>query len=112
MAEVFLKWDCCWNKIVVTPEECPFIDEGEEELYTFRKKRVLEKCLECPGMASDLKRLQENGTPFSDVLPYLIAEVHDQKARLNSMGSFLNSRTREIKFLHELGVVLQTFTRN
>jgi signal transduction histidine kinase len=103
-----LEWECCWNKIEVTPEECPYIDEGEEELYTFRKRRVLEKCLECPAMTGDLKRLQENGTPFSDILPFLIAEIHDQKSRLNTMGSFLNSRTREIKFLHELGVVLQT----
>jgi signal transduction histidine kinase len=92
----------------VTPEECPFIVEGEEELYTLHKRRVIEKCLECPRIAADLKRLQEERVPFSDTLSLLITEFQDQKARLNSMGSFLSSRTREIKFLHELGLVLQT----
>jgi signal transduction histidine kinase len=106
--EVRLEWECCWNKIEVTPEECPFIVEGEEELYTLHKRRVIEKCLECPRIAADLKRLQEDGAPFSDILSALIAEFQDQKASLNSMGSFLSSRTREIKFLHELGLVLQT----
>ena len=103
-----MEWECCWYKIEVTPEECPFIAEGEEELYTLHNRRVIEKCLECPRMAADLKRLQESGVPFSDMLHALIAEFQDQKARLNSMGSFLSSRTREIKFLHELGLVLQT----
>lgn len=103
-----MEWECCWNKIEVTPEECPFISQGEEEFYTSHKRRVIEKCLECPRIATDLKRLQEEGAPFSDVLPLLITEFQEQKARLNSMGSFLSSRTREIKFLHELGQVLQT----
>jgi signal transduction histidine kinase len=103
-----LDWECCWNKIEVTPKECPFIAEGEEELYTVHKRRVIEKCLECPRMAADLKRSQESGAPFSDIMPVLIAEFQEQKARLNSMGSFLSSRTKEIRFLHELGLVLQT----
>ena len=103
-----MDWECCWNKIEVNPEECPFIAEGEEELYTVHKRRVIEKCLECPRMAADLKRSQESGAPFSDIMPLLIAEFQDQKARLNSMGSFLSSKTKEIRFLHELGLVLQT----
>ena len=103
-----MDWECCWNKIEVTPKECPFIAEGEEELYTVHKRRVIEKCLECPRMAADLKRSQESGAPFSDIMPVLIAEFQEQKARLNSMGSFLSSRTKEIRFLHELGLVLQT----
>lgn len=103
-----MDWECCWNKTEVTHDECPFIEEGEEELYASRKRRVLEKCLECPRMASDLKRLQETGSPFSEILPYLVNELHEQKSQLNSMGSFLNNKTREIKFLHELSIVLQT----
>jgi signal transduction histidine kinase len=103
-----LEWECCWNKIEVTAKECPFIAEGEEELYTDHKRRVIEKCLECPRISADMKRMQESGTPFPLILPVLVGELQEQKARLNSMGSFLSSRTREIKFLHELGLVLQT----
>ena len=92
----------------MTPEECPYIDEGEEELYSTLNRRVIEKCPDCPRFMDDLMRFQSEGVPFSGILPYLFAEIHDQKARLNSLDSFVNSRTREIKFLHELGIVLQT----
>jgi signal transduction histidine kinase len=103
-----LDWKCCWNKTIVTPEECPYIDEGEEELYSALNRRVIEKCLDCPRLADDLARFESEEIPFSGILPYLIAEIQDQKARLNSLDSFVSSRTREIKFLHELGIVLQT----
>ena len=103
-----MDWKCCWNKTIVTPEECPYIDEGEEELYSALNRRVIEKCLDCPRLADDLARFESEEIPFSGILPYLIAEIQDQKARLNSLDSFVSSRTREIKFLHELGIVLQT----
>ena len=103
-----MDWECCWNKKEVTPEECPYIGEGEEELLTVLDRRIVEKCLECPRFACDLKRCQERGVPFAGILPYLIGEIQGQKARLNSLDSFVDSRTREIKFLRELGMVLQT----
>ena len=103
-----MDWECCWNKIEVTPEECPYIVEGEEELYTIHKRRVMEKCLECPRFVDDLRRMQESGAPLTDVLTYIISEFQDQRAQLHSMGSFLNSKARESKFLHELSLVLQT----
>jgi len=103
-----LDWECCWNKVEVTPEECPYIAEGEEELYTAQKRRIVEKCLECPRFADDLQRMQESGSPPAAIMPCIIAELQDQKAKLQSMGSFLNTKTREIKFLHELSMVLQT----
>jgi signal transduction histidine kinase len=103
-----LNWLCCWNKTEVTAEECPYIEDGEEELYTIRRRRVIEKCLECPRITEDLRLLQEIGVPFSELLPDLIAEILEQRSRLNSLDNFLSTRTREIKFLHELAIVLQT----
>ncbi|MGD0844447.1 MAG: ATP-binding protein [Geobacteraceae bacterium] len=103
-----MDWECCWKKIEVTPEECPYIGEGEEELYTVHKRRVVEKCLECPRFANDLQSMQESDDPLACVLPHIISEFQNQKVRLHSIGSFLNSKTREIKFLHELSLVLQT----
>ena len=31
-----MNWECCWTKEEIAPEECPYIAEGEEELYTLR----------------------------------------------------------------------------
>lgn len=103
-----MEWECCWAKSEIVPEECPYIAEGEEELYSAHRRRVVEKCLECPRFRSDLLKLEESGHPLADVLPFIVGEFNDQKARLQSMGSFLTSKTREIRFLHELNLVLQT----
>ena len=54
-----MEWECCWAKKDILPEECPYIATGEEELYTSKERRVVEKCLECPRFRSDLQKLQE-----------------------------------------------------
>jgi signal transduction histidine kinase len=48
------------------------------------------------------------GNPLSDILPFILTEFQEQKAQMGAMLSFLNSKTREIKFLREVGLVLQT----
>ncbi len=103
-----MDWECCWARQEIAPNECPYINEGEEELLTTRKRRVVEKCLECPRLRNDLLKLRESGNPLADILPIIADEFVDQKSRLQSMGGFLHSKTREIRFLHELNVVLQT----
>ena len=103
-----MDWECCWTKNEITPDECPFIGEGDEELYTTHQRRVVEKCLECPRFKNDLARLKELDYPLSGILPYIVEEFLDQKNQLGAMISFLDSKIREIKFLHELSVVLQT----
>lgn len=103
-----MDWECCWNKAMVSPEECPCIDEGEEELYTLQLRRIVEKCLDCPRFSEDMRTMQESGFPLTWLLSLIIGELREKKAQLQSMDSFLNSKTREIKFLHELNMVLQT----
>jgi len=103
-----LDWECCWTKPEINPKECPYIGEGEEELYTAHRRRMIEKCLECPRFKNDLLKLREFGHPLADVLPFVASELIEQKGKLQSMGSFLSTKTREIKFLHELNNVLQT----
>ncbi|HYQ60229.1 MAG TPA: hypothetical protein VEP29_04220, partial [Desulfatiglandales bacterium] len=106
--EVFVEFACCWTKKELAPGECPQIAEGEGELYRSLRRRVVEKCIDCPLFASDLDHLKESGDPIFDVFPIIITEFLDQKAQLQSMVGFLSSKTREIKFLHELSLVLQT----
>lgn len=102
-----MDWECCWSKEEIEPEHCPYVGEGEEDLYSSHRRRVVEKCVDCPRFKNDLARMK--GTyPLSDVLPFILTEYQEQKAQMGAMLSFLNSKTREIKFLREVGLVLQT----
>jgi len=103
-----LNWECCWSSDEIEPENCPYVGEGEEDLYTSHRRRVVEKCVECPRFKNDLARMKGSGYPLSDVLPFILTEFQEQKAQMGAMLSFLNSKTREIKFLREVGIVLQT----
>jgi len=106
--EVLVDWECCWTSHEIPPGKCPNIFDGEEALCGMFKRRVLEKCIECPSFRKDLERLRQEAGPFAEVTPLLAAEVVNQKAQLSSLASFLNTKSREIRFLHELGTVLQT----
>lgn len=103
-----MDWKCCWNREVIEPGDCPNIGEGEEVLYSFHQRRILEKCVDCPRFREDLQRLREEGNPLAEMLPPILADLHDQRGKLQSMVGFLDSREREIKFLHEISLVLQT----
>jgi signal transduction histidine kinase len=103
-----LEWECCWTSEDIEPTGCPYIAEDEKELYASLKRRFLEKCLECPRFKNDMMKLQETGHPVATPLRHLIAEFLDQKEQMQYMAGFLSSRNREMQFLHEIGVVLQT----
>lgn len=103
-----MKTECCWTKDVVTAAECPYISADETDLYSSLELRLVATCLECPRFAVDLERLSEEAGPVAGVLRILVADIIRQKAQLNTMVGFLDSRNLEIQFLHELGGVLQT----
>jgi signal transduction histidine kinase len=103
-----LDWECCWSKEEITPELCPYIGVGEEDLYSSQRRRVVEKCVDCPRFKNDLARIKGAGNPLSDILPFILTEFQEQKAQMGAMLSFLNSKTREMKFLREVSLVLQT----
>jgi len=103
-----LDWECCWSRDEITPDGCPYVGEGEEDLYSSHRRRIVEKCVECPRFKNDLARMKGAGNPLTEVLPYILTEFQEQKAQMGAMLSFLNSKTREIKFLREVGLVLQT----
>jgi signal transduction histidine kinase len=103
-----LDWECCWSTEGISPDACPYVGEGEEDLLTSQRRRVVEKCVDCPRFKSDLAKMKGDGHPLSDVLPYLLSEFQEQKTQMGAMLSFLNSKTREMKFLREVSLVLQT----
>ena len=100
--------ECCWNRDVITQADCPEIGEGEEGLLVSKRQRSLEKCCECPRFLNDLKQLRDAGNPLAPFFADVLYEFRRQKSQIQSLVSFLDSKTLEIRFLHELGSVLQS----
>jgi len=100
--------ECCWNRGVIELGGCPNVGEGEEDLLVSNRQRNLEKCCECPIFLNDLKQLHDDGNPLAPILASFLAEYRRQKTQIQSLVSFLDSKTLEIRFLHELGSVLQS----
>jgi signal transduction histidine kinase len=102
-----MEFECCWYNSGRNPLECPNIEEGEEYLYTSQRKRLVEKCIDCPAFQRDLAKIPEDN-PLRTIVSILREEYREQRGHLQSISAFLSSKSREIKFLHELSMVLQT----
>lgn len=100
-------YECCWFNQDRNILDCPNIEEGEELLYASPRKRLVEKCIDCQWFHKDLGKLAEDD-PFRLIITILREEYKEQAGHLQSLSSFLSSKSREIKFLHELSTVLQT----
>jgi len=100
-------YECCWFNQDRNILDCPNIEEGEELLYASPRKRFIEKCIDCQWFQKDLGKLPEDD-PFRLIINILREEYKEQTGHLQSLSSFLSSKSREIKFLHELSTVLQT----
>jgi signal transduction histidine kinase len=100
-------YKCCWFNPARNIKECPNIEEGEEYLFTSPRKRLVEKCINCKAFQDDITQLPEE-SPLRKLIVILCEEYREQKGHLQSLSAFLTSKSREIKFLHELSLVLQT----
>lgn len=100
--------DCCWNRDVIEQEECRKIGDGEESLLGSKLLRVTEKCRECGVFLADMDRLRDEASPIVPLLTEILKENHRQKTQIQSLVSFLDNKTLEMRFMHELGSVLQS----
>ena len=100
--------ECCWNREVVTQTDCPYIDAGEEELFFSKLQRITEKCCDCHIFHADMVQLRDSANPLASLLFEVMSENCRQKNQIQSLVSFLDNKTLEIRFLHELGSVLQS----
>lgn len=100
--------ECCWSRDRVEPADCPKIGPGEEELFFSKLLRNPEKCCDCPTFLEHLNQLRDSANPLAPVLISVLSEYCRQKTQIQSLISFLDSKTLEIRFLHELGFVLQS----
>ena len=103
-----MDWECCWDRDIITRGDCPNIQEGDEDLLASRRRRILEKCCDCPNFKRDLQRFRESGHPLAPVFSLVHDEHQRQKTQIQSLVSFLDNKTLEVRFLHELGSVLQS----
>jgi signal transduction histidine kinase len=100
--------ECCWQKEQISPAECPFVTPEEAVLLVDRKLRFLKRCLECPRLLEDLRQPSEELAGLAEVFPYAVEEVLALRARVQAQQNQLDARAQEIKFLHEVSLVLQT----
>jgi signal transduction histidine kinase len=101
-------WECCWDRDVIALGDCPNILAGDEDLLASKRRRILEKCCDCPNFKRDLTRFRESGHPLAPVFSMVHEEHQRQKVQIQSLVSFLDNKTLEVRFLHELGSVLQS----
>lgn len=101
--------ECCWDKDIIAPGDCPSITDGDEDLLLSRERRLIEKCFDCERFQRDIKQFKEhNHHPLSSILPLFFSEFQRQKSQIQSLASFLDTQTLQVRFLHELGSVLQS----
>jgi signal transduction histidine kinase len=99
---------CCCCREHLSPEDCLYLREGEEELLFNRRKRFLQRCIECPRFLENLRANHEGCEGMTELLPYAVEEVLALRAQNRTLFSQIESRSREVKFLHEVSLVLQT----
>jgi len=100
--------ECCWNRDVIEQADCPKVGDGEEELLVSKLQRITEKCRDCDVLSAELSRLRDDSNPLASLLSEVLNENCRQKTQIQSLVSFLDSKTLEMRFLHELGSVLQS----
>ena len=103
-----MDWECCWDRNVVAMGDCPNIGEGDEDLLQSQQRRILEKCCDCERFSRDLARFRDSGHPLAPVFSLMHNEFRHQRTQIQSLVSFLDNKTLEVRFMHELGTVLQS----
>ena len=98
----------CWNSDEIEHADCPMVGIGDEDLLVLKRQRRLEICGECLKFTSDIEQLRAEDNPLAPILTGLLKETHRQKTQIQSLVSFLDNKTLEMRFLHELGSVLQS----
>ncbi len=108
MDNAAVQWECCWDRDLTSLEDCPNLHEGDGDLLASRPRRFLEKCCDCDRFKTDLSRFRESGHPLAPFFAILHNDYRRQRSQIQSLGSFLDTKTLEVRFLHELGSVLQS----
>lgn len=99
---------CCCCREHLSPEDCLYLREGETELLFNRRKRFLLRCIDCPRFLENLRANHGGCEGMTELFPYAVEEVLALRAQNRALSSQIESRSSEVKFLHEVSLVLQT----
>lgn len=103
-----MDWQCCWGRESIAKDDCPNILEEDVDLLVSRQRRILEKCSKCSKFKNDLNTFNKSGHPLAPVFSIIFGAFQRQNSQIDSLVSFLDSKTLEVRFLHELGSILQS----
>ncbi len=104
---MFVTPDDFWTEIrLARCSDCPCRQSDEALFCVEPQQQFLRHCLGCPHLREALAASQ---TPqMAEAFGWVIDELLEERARLQSLHTQVDSRNREIRFLHEISMVLQT----
>ncbi|MDO3379920.1 sensor histidine kinase [Geoalkalibacter halelectricus] len=89
-------------------EGCPNLADGDEELLFNKKKRLMERCFECPRFYEDLLQLRHQGELSAELLGVALESLRDLRLQRQELRGELEVRNREFEFLHEVTSTIQS----
>lgn len=99
---------CCWFKERIAPQECPYVEENDERCLNDPRQRLLHCCLRCPEFYDDLRAQRGAPQDLARISYWLTDEIHRGRQREADLDHQLEVRMQENRFLHEVGLVLQS----
>lgn len=81
---------------------------GAEHLLHDRRQRFLHRCIECPRFRADLRAMSEGPGSLADLIPEALDEMVALRKQNHELTRQVEVRNRETRFLHEVGLVLQS----
>ncbi|WP_305041046.1 sensor histidine kinase [Geoalkalibacter sp.] len=100
--------NCCWNQDLTSLSSCPNLREGDEPLLFDWKKRVLERCFDCPRFLEDMYQLRQQGESSSELLLLGLEKIRALRTENFDLRGDLEVRNREFQFLHEVTSSIQS----
>jgi len=105
-----LSLPCCWQKEQIDADECPCLQPGDQALRFDRRLRFLTRCLECSRFWENLQEADTNLQPLAELFPCVVEDLLGLRSQVQTLTHQIEARNREVRFLHEVSLVLQTST--
>jgi len=99
---------CCWHQEQIARHDCPNFRDGDDALLFDRKRRFLQRCLNCHLFIEDLRRLGPEAGDLPKLFPFAIEELMTLRGETRTLQGRLDSLERQGSFLREVGQELQS----
>ncbi|WP_305045603.1 sensor histidine kinase [Geoalkalibacter sp.] len=106
--EANLTTNCCWNQDLTSLSGCPNLREGDEALLFDWKRRIAERCFDCPRFLEDMHEFRRQGESSAELLLLSLEKIRQARAENQDLRGELEVRNREFQFLHEVTSSIQS----